>query len=131
MTTPSEAKAAYADLVAAMEGYFDGLYHSDTERLRSVFHPDAVYACAAAGSLTRLLMPDYFALVAAREAPAARNERRTDRIISIAFAGPVTALVTASCSIGPKRFTDLLSFVKLDGRWRIISKVFHYDLATS
>lgn len=121
----------YAELVAAMRVYFDGLYHSDTERLRSVFHPDAIYACATSGDLIRLAMPDYLAMVAAREAPAARREARTDNIDSIAFAGPVTALVTATCSIGPKHFTDLLSFVKLDGRWQILAKVFHYDLATN
>lgn len=121
----------YAELVAAMRVYFDGLYHSDTERLRSVFHPDAIYACATSGDLIRLAMPDYLAMVAAREAPAARREARTDNIDSIAFAGPVNALVTATCSIGPKHFTDLLSFVKLDGRWQILAKVFHYDLATN
>lgn len=130
MSTPAPPVPGYAELVAAMQVYFDGLYHSDTERLRSVFHPDAVYACATTGELTRMSMPDYFAMVAKREAPAARSEARTDSIVSIAFAGPVTALVTARCSIGPKQFTDLLSFVKLDGRWRILAKVFHYDLST-
>ncbi len=130
MSKLTQPNPGYAELVAAMQVYFDGLYHSDTERLRSVFHPDAIYACTTTGALTRMLMPDYFAMVATREAPAARGEARTDNIMSIAFAGPVTALVTATCSIGPKHFVDLLSFVKLNGRWQIIAKVFHYDLAT-
>ena len=26
-----------------------------------------------------------------------------------------------------KRFTDFLTLVRLDGRWRILSKVFHYN----
>ncbi|HRE20761.1 MAG TPA: nuclear transport factor 2 family protein [Rhabdaerophilum sp.] len=130
MRTPSPPDFGYAELVAAMQVYFDGLYHSDTERLNSVFHPEAIYTCATTGDLTRMTMPDYFAMVARREAPAVRRETRTDRVVSIAFAGPVTAHVTATCSIGPKHFTDLLSFVKLNGRWQIIAKVFHYDLAT-
>jgi len=31
-------------------------------------------------------------------------------------------------TIGPKFFTDLLTFVFVEGRWQIISKVFHFDL---
>ena len=51
-----------------------------------------------------------------------------DQIVSIEFAGPVTALARVNCSIGERFFTDLLSFVFVDGRWQIIAKVFHYDL---
>jgi len=119
----------YAELVAVMDDYFDGLYHSDTTRLARVFHPAAKYLCATEGTLTHLDMAAYFPLVDRRPAPASRGEARRDRIVSIAFAGPVTALVTANCAIGPKRFTDLLSFVKLEGRWQIVAKVFHFDLA--
>jgi len=30
--------------------------------------------------------------------------------------------------LGPKFFTDLLTLIFVDGRWQIISKVFHFDL---
>jgi hypothetical protein len=40
----------------------------------------------------------------------------------------VTALARVECAIGAKRFTDLLNFIRLDGRWRLIAKVFHFDL---
>ena len=43
--------------------------------------------------------------------------------------GPVTALAQVECSIGPKQFTDLLNLVYIEGRWQIIAKVFHYDIA--
>ena len=46
----------------------------------------------------------------------------------IELAGPVTALARVQCSIGPKLFTDFLSLIHVDGRWQIISKVFHLDL---
>jgi hypothetical protein len=118
----------YQEIVAALEIYFDGLYHSDTKRLGRVFHPQAIYACATEGTLTYHTMASYFPVVDARPAPASRNEKRADRIVSIQFAGPVTAIATVNCAIGPKAFTDLLTFVKLDGRWQIMSKVFHFDL---
>lgn len=119
---------AEADIAAVLTTYFDGLYHSDTQRLRTVFHPKAIYACATDGSLLHLTMDEYFPVVDNRPSPASRNEPRRDRVVSIEFAGPVTAIARVECAIGPKFFTDLLTLVRLDGRWQIISKVFHYDL---
>jgi hypothetical protein len=116
------------EIRGVMAIYFDGIYHSDVARLAQVFHKKAIYACATDGTLLSKTMDEYFAIVAAREAPASRHEARIDEILAIKLAGPVTAFVEAKCAIGPKHFTDYLTFLKLDGRWQIISKVFHYDL---
>lgn len=121
--------ALNADITTAMTLYFDGLYHSDVARLKQVFHPKAIYACATDGTLVHKTMDEYFAMVAVRESPASRHEARIDEVVSVEFAGPVTALVRATCAIGPKRFIDLLTWVKLEGSWQIISKVFHYEMA--
>jgi len=120
----------YNDVAAALHDYFDGLYHSDTARLARIFHPQALYACATEGDLTHLTVEQYFLMVDARPSPASRGEPRADRIVSIEFAGPVTAFVRAECAIGPKHFTDLLTLIRLGGRWQIIAKVFHFDLQT-
>ncbi|TDB80421.1 nuclear transport factor 2 family protein [Micromonospora sp. KC721] len=120
--------ATRADIDEVLQEYFDGLYHSDTARLSRVFHPGAVYATATDGSLTRLTMDQYFPVVAARPAPASRGEPRRDGVVAVQLAGPATASAVVTCAIGPKRFTDLLALVYLDGRWQIISKVFHYEL---
>lgn len=118
----------YGEVADVVTDYFDGLYHSDTSKLSRVFHPMAHYVCVTDGTFQRLTMDEYFPIVDKRPSPASRNEPRHDRIISIEFAGPVTALVRAECSIGPKFFTDFLTFVYINERWQIISKVFHYDL---
>jgi Putative lumazine-binding len=34
--------------------------------------------------------------------------------------------VALRCAIGPRLFTDFLTLIRLDGRWQVISKVFHY-----
>jgi hypothetical protein len=115
-------------VAAAMQRYFDGLFHSDTALLSTVFHPQAHYFCATDGSLLHLDMARYFPLVEKRPSPASQGHPRSDRIVSMAFAGPVTVFVTAECAIPPKAFTDFLTLVKLDGEWRIVSKVFHYTL---
>ncbi len=118
---------AYADVVAVLQDYFDGLHHSDTRRLSRVFHPQAVYATVSHGQQLVLRMHEYFPIVDARPSPASRGEARTDRIESIEFAGPVTAHARLRCSIAPRHFIDLLTLVRVEGRWQVIAKVFHWD----
>ncbi len=107
--------------------YFDGLHHSDTRRLGRVFHPKAHYVSVTDGTLLYRDMAEYFPLVDARPSPASRGEARRDEIVSIEFAGPVTARAVVRCAIGPKHFTDFLTLIKIDGRWQIVSKVFHCE----
>lgn len=116
----------YVEVVAVLQDYFDGLYRSDTQLLRRVFHPQAVYATATAAPPVILRMDDYFPVVDARPSPASSGEPRTDSIDGIEFAGPVTALARVRCSIEPKHYTDLLTLIRVDGRWQIIAKVFHW-----
>jgi hypothetical protein len=121
----------YDAVTALLSEYFDGLYHSDTKRLARVFHPQAIYVTPSDGTLLYLTMAEYFAVVDKRPAPASRGEARTDRIVSIEFGGSVTAVARVECSIAPQSFTDFLSLVKFDGRWHIMSKVFHYEVQQS
>lgn len=123
-----QAPAPYDAVVDLLGRYFEGLHHSDTAILREVFHPAALYATATEGPLYTLDMASYFPIVDKRPSPASKGEARTDRIVSIEFAGPVTAFARVECSIAPKQFTDLLTLVRVDRRWRILSKVFHFEL---
>lgn len=118
---------AFDEVAALLQVYFDGLYHSDTRRLRQAFHPQAIYATASDGPLLALGMDAYFSLVDQRPAPASRGDVRHDRILSIEFVGPVTALAKVECAILPRHFIDLLTLVRVDGRWQIIAKVFHAE----
>lgn len=120
--------ARFAAVAAVLGDYFDGIYFSDTSILRRVFHPGALYACATGGSLLQLGMDDYFAVVDKRPAPGKLGQLRQDRIVSIDFAGPELAIARVECAIVPKRFVDLLTMVFVNGRWQIMSKVFHFEL---
>jgi Putative lumazine-binding len=122
--------ARHAAVVAVLQDYFDGLHHSDTQRLRRVFHPEAVYATASGGAPLVLRMDAYFPIVDARPSPASKGQARTDEILSIEFIGPFTALAKLRCSIPPKHFVDLLTLILVDGRWRVIAKVFHWEAET-
>lgn len=131
MSGMSQSGNRFAAVTSLLELYFEGLHHSDTAILRQVFHPKAHYATASDGSLLELDMTSYFPVVDKRPSPASRGEARADRIISIEFAGPVTAFARVECAIGEKSFTDFLSLIFIDNRWQIIAKVFHYDIRTA
>ena len=114
--------AAVRDLLAA---YFDMLYYCDLDRFDAVFHPQALYATADETPFLYRDMPTYREVIARRSAPASRGEQRRDVIDAIEFAGDNTALARVRCAIGDRDFVDLLSLVRVEGRWRIIAKVFH------
>ena len=122
--------AEFTSIQSVLQRYFDGLYHGDTRRLAAVFHRGALYATAVGDQPIVWRMDEYFPVVDARPAPAASGQARTDRVLSIERVGPVTALAKVACSIGPRHFTDLLTLVRVDGRWQIIAKVFHWDVCS-
>ena len=95
--------------------------------LEDVFHSQAHYVCATDGAILHLNMGEYFQIVDKRPSPASRGEKRNDRILSVEFAGPVTAVARVESSIDTKFFTDFLTLIFVERKWQIISKVFHYD----
>lgn len=116
--------SAFNELQPVISDYFDALYYCDTELLQKVFHPKAVYATADEAPLLHRTMEDYVPVVAARQSPASRGETRTDAIEEIQFAGENTAFARVRCSIGQSDFVDFLTFVRTDGHWQIMSKIF-------
>lgn len=127
MTGPS-----YADDLQAIEAvtatYFDALYEADSARMAQVMLPQALYATTAEGHLLCRSQPDYLNVLDQREPPSRRGEKRMDRVQSISLIGPSTALVVANCAIAERYFTDVLTMVRLEGRWWIIAKVFDVEL---
>jgi hypothetical protein len=117
----------HAQIQGVVERYLDGLYHCDTELLGSVFHPRALYATAVGPEPLFLSMDEYFPIVEKRDPPARTQAPRRERLISVELAGPVTAFVKLECSFFQKDYIDYLTLIRVDGRWQIIAKVFHYE----
>lgn len=63
---------------------------------------------------------------AQRESPASHKDTRRDVIDAIEFAGTNTARARVRCSIGPRDYVDFLTLVRVQNRWQIIAKVFHF-----
>ncbi|WP_306140969.1 nuclear transport factor 2 family protein [Roseibium sp. MMSF_3412] len=115
---------AIADLNTVINDYFDALYHCDTGLLQKVFHPKAVYATADETPLLHRTMEEYVPVVAARVSPASRGETRNDIVDEIQLAGDNTAFARLRCTLSGNDYVDFLTFVREEGRWRIMAKVF-------
>ncbi|TVT50772.1 MAG: nuclear transport factor 2 family protein [Denitromonas halophila] len=119
-----------AAITELLQKYYDALVRCDTALLAEVFHPEAHYFTASDGTLLHLDMPTYFPIVAGRTSPDSTGEACRYTIDSIELIGPVTALARMRSTMMQKHFNDILSLIRLDGQWRIIAKVFHFDPAT-
>lgn len=121
-------KEAYAEIVSALELFFDGFYEGDIDKLKRIFHPECHLFSAADGPLVDDDMATVYDHVTNRLSPKSRNQTRYDRIISIDISAPESALAKVQIAFGDRFFTDYLSMLKIDGEWRIISKTFTYVL---
>lgn len=131
MTTHPGARQADADLAALAEAtqtYLDGLHEGDAERIAAVFLPSAALTQVFEGELKITPRDAWLEAVRNRPSPKAANLPRADRVLAIDLISPTLAHVKVQCAIPPRYFTDVLSFVKLEGQWRVAQKVFTTDL---
>jgi hypothetical protein len=128
MTEFSSQDADIAAIRAATQTYLDGLYDGDAERIASVFLPSSALTQSFQGELKITPRDEWLAAVRVRPSPRASGLTRHDEILTIDLVSPTLAHVKVKCAMPPRFFTDLLSFVKLDGRWLVAQKVFTTEL---
>ena len=105
--------------------YLDLLYKGDVDLIKSVFHQEATVSSISEGKIISINMEGFRKRVATRESPESIGETRHDKIILIDISSPTTAIAKVECMILKNHYTDYLSFIKVSGKWGIISKVFH------
>jgi len=116
-------------LLDAVQSYFDALYNGDTELFATVMHPNIRLYCPTPEPPLEMDLDAYLALVRGRPSPADRKDPRHDRVLAIEIASPTTAHVRVQDAYLPRLFTDELTFVRpAGGEWRIISKVWHFEV---
>ena len=115
------------DLEQALQVYFDGLYEGDTGKLSRVFHDVAHLFYVADGKLGDMSREQWFDVVRSRTSAQSQDLKRHDWVVQIDRSSATTAFAKVHCQIPPRYFTDYLTFVKLAGGWRIVSKTFHTE----
>ncbi len=115
-------------IAAAAQTYLDGLYEGDADKLASVFLPTSALTQSFEGEVKVTPRDAWLEAVRGRAAPKSSGLPRHDRILTIDRISGDLAHVKLTCAIPPRFFTDILSFVKIGGEWRIAQKVFTTDV---
>jgi len=115
-------------LLEVLRDYFDGLYDGDVDKLTRVYSERVRLFCPTDPELVELDLPTYLEVVKNRPSPASRGDERFDRILELSVPTPTTAHARVQCAYLPKRFTDDLTFIRTSDGWKIIAKVWHYEL---
>lgn len=110
-------------VISAVTAYCQGVYRGDIALLRKVFHPKAVLFAEVRGQPYYRTLDDYLDVVANRESPEAREEPFRMKPITIEVTHEI-AFAKVSCPMYDYHYVDYLSFVRQDGEWRIVSKLF-------
>jgi hypothetical protein len=111
---------------ALMERYFEGLYHSDSEILRTVFHPELAYVNATDGNHEFMDLEAYMTRIDNREPPAKRVDPRRESVDRVSLTGRQMGLVEARMTMMGRDYQDLLTLIHTDDGWKVITKVFAY-----
>ena len=111
------------DLLAMAQVYFDAAYEMDAEKFASIFHPSsAVTRVGDDGNVSVTPIETWLTVVRSMKAPKQQGAVRHDQILSVDVVREM-ALVKLKLQVPPRRFTDMLSCLKVDGTWKIAQKV--------
>ncbi len=115
-------------ITALAQSYFDALYNGDADLFAEVFHPGAGLYCNHDNQFVNLSVADYLELVRNRENPVDRGDARQDEILQIVVSTPTTAILRTREVFLPKLFTDDLTLMKFGSDWKIIAKIWDFEL---
>ncbi|HWT09237.1 MAG TPA: nuclear transport factor 2 family protein [Roseomonas sp.] len=117
-----------AAIEAVLQTYFDGLHEGDADKLASAFHPCSHLYWEKDGVVQDLPREQWFEMVRSRGSAKSKGLARDDRILTIDQSGPECAVAKVACQLPPRYFTDYLVFLKTAEGWKIVSKVYRFDL---
>lgn len=138
MATPASEAAASAVAVpaaatpnpeeagvrAALDAYLQGHVTGQADAFRRAFHPDTRMLFMRDGAFTKVEIADYIARASGK--PAEDEARRKRSIDLIDITGDA-AIARLTLDYPDARLTDYMTLLKINGEWRIVSKVFTAD----
>ena len=114
------------NITDTLQYYLDGLYYADSSILSQVFHADARYINTTVDDYMNYSMNEYFNIIDQRIAPAVSQQNRIEKIISIEVANQTMAFAKVFLTMMNRDYSDYLTLIWDQDRWKIISKVFSY-----
>ena len=108
-----------------IQRFFDASYAADPEKMATVFHSEfQFFGFDKDGNLVKKSKDSFLdGYRANAKDPTWPDFPRVNEIISIDFTGENAAVSRTKVRIRNTLYTDIFSFMRLNGEWRIISKV--------
>lgn len=124
MTTQTWAKGSTM-IENTIQNYFQGYQNADTALIKNAFHSDTKLLSVSEGKLDVTEMKDWLKNLEDRHA---RGDIRTGmlKILSIDETDE-TASVKLNIRFPKFEFTDYLSLLKIEGKWIVVGKIYHYQ----
>ena len=119
-TMPTDLRQHDA-IAKTLQHYIDGTKSGNGDDMKPAFHKDATIFGYAGAELFGGPIQQLFDW-ADRNGPAAELQTR---IAGIDLANSVATVRLELTNLNGADYTDLLALLKVDGKWKIMSKVFH------
>lgn len=116
-----------ADLLSAVQTYFDALYYCDIELLNKVFHKSSSLFDVDEGKVFVEPIDSFSKDVGGRVSPASKGQEPEAEILWIDWLSPSCATVKIRIRAHNNVFVDHLGFVNGEGGWQIVSKIWHLE----
>ncbi|MBO6792448.1 MAG: nuclear transport factor 2 family protein [Balneolaceae bacterium] len=112
------ANSDYQAIETAVSYYLDGGTNNDFETLKKAFHPDA-RMISMGNDMMNVNALEFFG---SRMKPGPPTDRKT-RVVDINMSGNA-ASARLEIEYDDFMFVDYMSLLKMDGEWKIVSKVY-------
>ncbi|MBV8679921.1 MAG: nuclear transport factor 2 family protein [Aquitalea sp.] len=109
----------------ALTAYYEALYYGQAEKLTEAFHPDAVLLGDVEGTESRLDQAQYRKLLQSRPSPHAQGAPYGLQIGEVRCCGNA-AMAELQTPLAGRVFTDYVSLLKRQERWRIVFKLYSH-----
>lgn len=106
--------------------YFKGLHEGDVSLVHTLFLPSAGICGYYEGDLVNMNLAEYLSVLRHMSPPQRIGEEFNMRISGIDHVGN-TASARTRYLFEALNYVDHLSLLKVNGEWKIASKVFHHD----
>ncbi len=112
----------------ALQYYLDGHATGDPLVMEKAFHPEAKLFWVRDGELNQRTLTDYLAGLPGEPAP---DEAHRQRKIAALDAYGTAATARVELDYPNAYIVDYMSLLKIDGEWKIVNKIFYFELKES
>ena len=111
-------------LIKLLDDYFEVIHAQDLNLFDQVFHKDCTLYSAQGGELVLRPYQVYRDQVANRQSPKELGNPRADQILEIDQISDTMAWAKVQLQMFGGIMQDYLNFVKFDGKWWLIAKLY-------